>query len=154
MDRGCGGPALPAIRGRMPPNLTDPVIDRWLTEFVLTHGGVAGSVHHLRDGFLHITGAFRLPDPVVRATAVIPRGKGMAGLAWEREAPVQTCNLQTDTTGDVRPGARAVGAQGAVAFPVRGADGVRAVVGIAYAGERVLSDAELSGLSHAAAVLP
>ena len=138
----------------MPPNLTDPATDRWLADFVLAHGGVAGSVHALREGLLHITGAFRLPEPVVRVTAVIPRGKGMAGLAWERDAPVQTCNLQTDSSGDVKPGARAVNAQGAVAFPVHGADGIRAVVGIAYADERVLSEADLMGLTAATASLP
>jgi hypothetical protein len=79
----------------------------------------------------------------------------MAGLALERNAPVQTCNLKTDTTGDVRPGARAVDAKGAVALPVRDQAGqVRAVVGIAYADERELTEAALAELSVAASRLP
>jgi hypothetical protein len=79
----------------------------------------------------------------------------MAGLAWERGEPVQTCNLQTDVTGNVQPGARAVAAQAAVALPVRdAAGGVRAVVGIAFAGERELPAAELARLAEAAATLP
>ena len=65
----------------------------------------------------------------VRATEVIPRGKGMAGLAWERDEIVSTCNLKTDETGDVRPGAKAVDAQAALAIPVRdGTGALRAVV--------------------------
>ena len=81
--------------------------------------------------------------------------KGMAGLAWERNQAVATCNLKTDASGDVRPGAKAVNAQGAVAIPVRNDAGeVRAVVGIAFLGERDLSDAELRDFESAAAALP
>jgi hypothetical protein len=79
----------------------------------------------------------------------------MAGLALERNAPVSTCNLKTDATGDVRPGARAVDAKAAVALPVRDSSGeVQAVVGIAYPDERDLSDAHLAELTADAALLP
>jgi hypothetical protein len=79
----------------------------------------------------------------------------MAGLAWERNSSVQTCNLKTDQSGDVRPGAKAVDAQAAIAIPVRGADGqVRAVVGIAFLGEREFADAELAAFERAAGELP
>jgi hypothetical protein len=78
----------------------------------------------------------------------------MAGLALQREAPVSTCNLKTDRSGDVRPGAKAVDAHAAVALPVGGAGAVRAVVGIAYAGEKELADDELDALAHAASALP
>ena len=68
----------------------------------------------------------------------------MAGLAWERNQPVATCNLKTDVSGDVRPGAKAVDAQAALAIPVRDEQGeVRAVVGIAFMGEREFSDEQL-----------
>ena len=63
--------------------------------------------------------------------------------------------MKTDTTGDVRPGARAVDAQAAVALPVRDSAGeVRAVVGIAYADERDLSEAHLAELLESAGRLP
>jgi hypothetical protein len=92
---------------------------------------------------------------VVRATETIPKGKGMAGLAWERNRAVATCNLKTDETGDVRPGAKAVDAQAALAIPVRGADGeVRAVVGIAFLGERDFDEAALERFEQAARALP
>ena len=133
-------------------------MDAWLSAFIVDEGGVAGSVHHVREGALRLTGAFRLPEPVIRATAIIPQGKGMAGLAWERDAAVQTCNLQDPGAAgadSVKPGARAVNAQGAVAFPVHDGDGaVRAVVGIAYADERVLDATSLEGLARRASTLP
>ena len=79
----------------------------------------------------------------------------MAGLAWERGCPVQTCNLQTDTTGDVRPGARAVDARAAVALPVYdGAGALRAVVGFAFVDERTLDPETLEALSQLASTLP
>jgi hypothetical protein len=127
----------------------------WLRDFVRGHDGVAGTVHLVEGDELVLRAALNIPDPVLRVTARIPRGKGMAGLALERNAPVQTCNLKTDRTGDVRPGARAVDAKGAVALPVRdGAGQVRAVVGIAYADERELTEEALAHLSSAASRLP
>src|SRR5690349_7526822 len=111
----------------------DPKLKEWLSGFLATHGGVAGTVHCLDDGVLKIAAAVNIPPPVVRATEIIPNGKGMAGLAWERDECVATCNLKTDASGDVRPGAKAVDAQAALAIPVRdAAGGVRAVVGIAF----------------------
>lgn len=85
----------------------------------------------------------------------IPKGKGMAGLAWERDQPVHTCNLKDDTSGDVRPGAKAVDANAAVAIPIHDARGAfRGVVGIAYMGERAISEGELASLRAQAEALP
>lgn len=125
---------------------------QWLERFLAEHGGIAGSVHFLSGDELVLKAAVNLPPPVVRATERIPKGKGMAGLAWERGECVATCNLKTDQSGDVRPGAKAVDATAALAIPVRGADGeVAAVVGIAFAGERDFADAELLSFERAAA---
>jgi hypothetical protein len=134
--------------------MSDPAVERWLAAFVLQHGGVAGSAHHLQDGMLRLSGAFRLPEPVIRATAEIPRGKGMAGLAWERGQAVQTCNLREDTSGAVKPGAKAVAAKAAVALPIFGIEGFRAVVGIAWDDERVLDEETLAALTQTASLLP
>jgi hypothetical protein len=56
-----------------------------LQKLVKTFGGVAGSVHVVRGDQLVMVAALNLPEPVQRATATIPRGKGMAGLVWERD---------------------------------------------------------------------
>ena len=130
-------------------------IGRWLEAFVQGQGGVAGTVHRRRDDTLYLVAAYNIPAEVQRVTAEVPRGKGMAGLALERERPVTTCNLQTDTTGDVRPGARAVNAAAAAALPVRDPAGrIRAVVGIAFQTERELGEPELARLAAAAGGLP
>ena len=79
----------------------------------------------------------------------------MAGLALERNSPVQTCNLREDRTGDVRPGARAVDAKAAVALPVHDPSGaVVAVAGIAFDHERELGPDELERLTAGFATLP
>ena len=129
--------------------------DVWLKEFVSAHGGVAGTVH-LREGeVLTLSASHNIPPPVVEKTRIIPKGKGMAGLAWERDDVVATCNLKTDQTGDVRPGAKAVNAQGAIAIPVHDAEGgVRAVVGIAFKEDRDFSADELAAFARSAAALP
>src|SRR5207237_4288740 len=64
-----------------------------------------GTIHLLAEsGFLELAAQRGLPDVVVSKIATIPVGKGMAGIAEERREPVQVCNLQTDTSGVVRPG--------------------------------------------------
>ena len=99
--------------------------------------------------------AVNIPPKVVEVTQRIPHGKGMAGLALSRDEPVQTCNLKADESGDVRPGAKAVNANAAVALPVHNAQGqVRAVVGIAFMGEREIPTDELQRLTAAAEALP
>jgi hypothetical protein len=55
----------------------------------------------------------------------------------------------------VRPGAKAVNAQAAVAIPVQDASGeVRAVVGIAFREEREFTAEEIDQLTRAAGSLP
>lgn len=109
----------------------------WLAEALRAVGADAGTVHRVRGDVLVLTAAIGIPPAVQRVTAQIPPGKGMAGLAWTRAAPVETCDLQNDESGDVRPGAKAVDAKEAVAVPVFADDGeVRAVVGFAYLGAR------------------
>jgi hypothetical protein len=132
-----------------------PTLETWLKTFLGAHGGAAGTVHEREGDNLLLRAAVNIPPPVVRVTETIPKGKGMAGLAWERNRSVATCNIKTDESGDVRPGAKAVDAQAALAIPVRGADGeVRAVVGIAFMGERDFPETELAEFERLAAALP
>jgi hypothetical protein len=127
----------------------------WLESFIARHDGVAGTVHVERGGDLYLTAAHNIPPPVVAVVARVPHGKGMAGLAQVRKAPVQTCNLQTDETGNVKPGAKAVDAQAAVALPVLDdAGAVRAVVGIAWGKEGEIGPEQEQALMQQAAALP
>ena len=133
----------------------DPVQQEWLERFLAKHDGVAGTVHVQLGEDLHLTAAHNIPPPVVAIVTHVPRGKGMAGLAQVKKAPVQTCNLQTDETGNIKPGAKAVSAQAAIALPVfDDKNGVRAVVGIAWNTEREIGPEEEQTLMTQAAALP
>jgi L-methionine (R)-S-oxide reductase len=135
--------------------MLDARFTEWLRDLLARHGAVAGTVHVVRGDHLEIAGAVNIPPKVQEVTAAIPLGKGMAGLAWQRDRPIQTCNLQDDASGEVRPGAKAVDARAAVALPVHDPAGVtRAVVGLAWMDERVLPDDVLAAIARDAASLP
>jgi L-methionine (R)-S-oxide reductase len=126
----------------------------WLVEFLSHAGAVAGTIHFHQKGGLVLAASQNIPEKVQQIVAWVPSGKGMAGLALERGEPVQTCNLQEDRTGAVKPGAKAVDARAAVALPVRDPSGVIvAVVGAAFADDREISGAELERLQGASASL-
>ena len=111
----------------------------------------SGTIHVMGagDGQLHLRAASAgIPPQVVEIVGVVPVGKGMAGLAAERREPVSICNIQTDTSGDVRPGARATGLEGAIALPMLlGDDGaVAGVLGVANRAARTFTPEETGQL--------
>ena len=114
-----------------------------------------GTLHLLGDdGLLHLKAhSGQLPPPVLAIIQKIPVGKGMAGLAVERAQPVDACNIQTDTSGDVRPGAKATGMEGAIVVPVFDGSRVVGALGIANRGERTFSDEEKTALIAAGRAL-
>lgn len=118
--------------------------DEWLAEYLGSLGAVAGSVHLVEGVGLRLAGAVNLPEKVQAVVEWVPRGKGMAGLALERGEPVFTCNLKDDSSGAVRPGAKAVDAEAAVAMPVRnGSNVIVAIVGFAFAEQRDFTKSNL-----------
>lgn len=132
-----------------------PPYQSWLEFFASREGGTAGTVHLRRGDALELVAALNIPPPVLNAVRTIPHGKGMAGIAFATREPVQTCNLQTDPSGRVEPGARAVPVRAGVALPVLDEAGaVRAVVGIAFAHEGELSTEVTNRLIAAARALP
>jgi hypothetical protein len=126
-----------------------PWCDQWLSEYLQANGAVAGSVHLVEGDGLRLAAAFNLPDKVQQIVEWVPSGKGMAGQALARGEPIFTCNLKDDSSGAVRPGAKAVDAKSAVALPIRNeAEKIVAVVGFAFADEREFTH---DGLAHFAA---
>ena len=114
----------------------------------------SGSIHLMgEDGKLHLAAASGIPEAVLDIVRVVPVGKGMAGLAAERRQPVTACNIQTDQSGDVRPGARATNLQGAIALPMLDADRLAGVLGVANYRERTFSSEEIETLLAAGRVL-
>jgi L-methionine (R)-S-oxide reductase len=128
---------------------------KWLEALIANVGGCAGTVHEQRGEDLYLTAAHNIPPEVVKIVAHVAHGKGMAGVAQVKKKPVQTCNLQTDDTGNIKPGAKAVGAQAAIAVPVLDDGGdVRAVVGIAWNHEAEIGAAEQEAIIEMTRNLP
>jgi L-methionine (R)-S-oxide reductase len=135
--------------------MLDESMNQWLRTLLGRHGAVAGTVHVVRGDVLEIAAAHNIPPKVQELTAQIPLGKGMAGLAWQHDKPISTCNLKEDASGAVKPGAKAVDGKAAIALPVHEPAGaVRAVVGLAWADERDLADDLVATISSEAAALP
>ena len=113
-----------------------------------------GTVHLIEDGVLILKAHVGVPPPVVQIVAVVPIGKGMAGLAAERNEPVSSCNIQADRSGDVRPGAAATGVGGAIVVPMRDAEGnAVGALGIGVRAQHDYSEDETARLLEEASLL-
>jgi L-methionine (R)-S-oxide reductase len=120
------------------------ILDQILGAF----GCTVGTLHSLdsRSGMLSLRAHRGVPEALLSRVQSIPMGKGMAGLAAERAAPVQVCNLQTDTSGVAKPAAKESGVEGSVAVPMLCADRVCGVLGIAKPVACEFSEGEVASL--------
>ena len=97
---------LESVRATFSANLPFDERIREVLELVLEEfGGVVGSIHRFdrMGNVLRLQAEIGIPPMLLEKVATIPMGKGMAGLAAERRAPVQVCNLQTDESGVAKP---------------------------------------------------
>src|SRR5436305_261337 len=136
------------IEPRLPLDRIGSDLDQSLSLILAHFHAELGTIHTLgADGLLHLRAySPGIPEPVLAVTRIIPIGKGMAGLAVERRAPINVCNLQQDKSGDVRPGAQATGAMGSLCVPILEGDKAVGAIGIASLGERTFTDAEVGEL--------
>jgi GAF domain-containing protein len=136
-----------------------PDIAAWLAVFVEGHDGFVGSVHLsglAGEGEIALVAAHNLPPAVVNGAAVVPMGKGMAGAAAERKAPVGITDLQTDTSGVAREEACESRAMGSLTLPVFAPDDptrLLAVVGLGFAEPRVFTEEEIAAYGVDAATV-
>jgi putative methionine-R-sulfoxide reductase with GAF domain len=125
-----------------------------LEEIIRQFNADTGSIHLIEDGVLVLKAHVGLPPHVLEIVSLVPIGKGMAGLAAQRNEPVSTCNIQTDATGDVQPGAKATGVNGAIVVPIRDSHGrARGALGIGVHRNYEYTDDETSRLLQLAAQL-
>jgi L-methionine (R)-S-oxide reductase len=106
-----------------------------------------GTIHGLDpgSGMLHLLAHRGIPEAIMDKVSRIPIGKGMAGLAAERKTPVQVCNLQTDTSGVAKPGAKETHMAGSVALPMLVEQSIlRGILGVAKPVTYEFTGAELS----------
>jgi L-methionine (R)-S-oxide reductase len=136
---------------------TEPERHRAALTAVIRHFGAdMGMVHRLNSADRHlelVATSDGVPEPVLAAARRIPLGKGIAGETALTGKAVSMCNLQTDTSGVARPGARATGAQGTLCVPVFQGDQVVGTLGIGVRGERTFTDAETEELLAAGRAL-
>lgn len=110
-------------------------------------GADTGTIHLIEDGILILKAHAGVPPPVVEIVSRVPIGKGMAGLAAERNEVVTSCNIQVDETGSVQAGAKETGVSGAVVVPIRDRAGnAVGALGIGVHREHEYSDAEVARL--------
>jgi hypothetical protein len=109
-----------------------------------------GTIHILGDnGMLELKAYSQgMPESILAAIQSIPPGKGMAGVAFDRNDVVDSCNLQEDDCGGaIHPGAKSTGFSGSIAVPIRDQDdNARGTLGIAAFGERSFTSAECTEL--------
>ncbi|MFN0057571.1 MAG: GAF domain-containing protein [Planctomycetota bacterium] len=137
-----------------------PDYDVFLARLLAHFEAPVGTIHSMSasTGMLRLVAHAGLPPALLPKVTSIPLGKGMAGLAAERRVPVESCNLQTDATGDVRPGARLTQMQGSISVPFfcaedSSAEKVVGVLGVAKPNPYEFNSAEKQLLSAAGNLL-
>ncbi len=103
-------------------------LDAVLADFDCT----TGTIHRLdpEDQLLKLVVCRGIPEGLLAIIGTIPIGKGIAGAAAERREPVELCNLQTDTSGVAKPGAKQTLVQGSLAVPILDGDRLCGTLGV------------------------
>jgi GAF domain-containing protein len=103
-------------------------LERVLNDFQSETGTI-----HLLDGerqLLHLAAHVGLPPQLLEVVKTIPVGKGIAGQTVAQNKPVTICNLQTDTSGVAKPGAKQTGVGGSLCVPMRKSGKIVGTLGI------------------------
>ena len=118
------------------------IVDAAIVEFA----GCTGTLHRLdpADDLLKLIAQRGVPVFVLSKIAVIPVGKGIAGVAAERREPVELCNLQTDLGGIAKPDARNTNVQGSLAVPCLYNGELRGTLGVGLMTAHDFTDEEKS----------
>jgi len=113
------------------------------------------TVHRLdpSNQVLHLVAQIGLPPGLLDIVKTIPVGKGIAGQTVVCGGPVTICNLQTDTSGIAKPGARQTGVGGALSVPIHKMDAIVGTLGIGTRREHEFTAAETAQLEAVANLL-
>jgi len=104
-----------------------------LSDCITSFGCSTGTLHFLETDtdILKLQAQIGIPEFLMPKVSKIPIGKGMAGIAAERQEPVELCNLQTDTSGIARPAAKETKVEGSIAVPMMFNGALYGTLGIA-----------------------
>jgi len=136
----------------------DPDEDEWkrfLEAAIAEFDCVTGTLHRLnpRAQELELVAQQGVPETLAPVIQSIRVGKGIAGAAAESREPVELCNLQTDTSGVAKPGAKQTGVQGSLAVPALDGDRLCGTLGVGKLVPHDFSDEEKERLISLAAAI-
>jgi GAF domain-containing protein len=111
-----------------------------------------GTIHLLdpEKQLLQLAAQVGLPPQMLDIVKTIPVGKGIAGQTVAQGTPVTICNLQTDTSGVAKPGARQTGVGGALCVPIRKDGKIVGTLGIGTRREHQYTQEETQRLEKVA----
>ena len=130
----------------------DQGLDLVLRETLKHFDSQTGTIHRLDAAtqLLHLTAQIGLPPQLLDIVKTIPVGKGIAGETVAKNRPVTICNLQTDTGGVAKPGAKQTGVGGALCVPIRRGDQIIGTFGVGTIREHDYTAAEINRLQEIA----
>src|SRR5271154_1344386 len=107
-------------------------LEKILRETLSQFNSETGTIHVLdpEKQLLHLASQVGLPPQMLEIVKTIPVGKGIAGQVIAQNKPVTICNLQTDSSGVAKPGAKQTGVGGALCVPLRDGDKTVGTIGI------------------------
>jgi signal transduction protein with GAF and PtsI domain len=107
-------------------------LEKILRDALAKFNSETGTIHVLdsEKQLLHLAAQIGLPPQMLDIVKTIPVGKGIAGQVVAQNKPVTICNLQTDTSGVARPGAKQTGVGGALCVPIRDGNKIVGTLGI------------------------
>jgi GAF domain-containing protein len=110
----------------------ETVLPQILQRLLARFESETGTIHRFDpdNQLLYLMAQVGLPPQILEVVKTIPAGKGIAGQVITQGKPVSICNLQTDTSGVAKPGARQTGVGGALCVPLRDGDKIVGTLGI------------------------
>jgi GAF domain-containing protein len=107
-------------------------LEKILRDTLAQFNSETGTIHRLdsQTQLLHLAAHIGLPPHIADVVEIIPVGKGIAGQTVAQNLPVTICNLQTDTSGVAKPGAKQTGVGGALCVPIRDGEKILGTLGI------------------------
>jgi GAF domain-containing protein len=110
----------------------ETVLEQTLHVVLAKFRSETGTIHRLdsENQLLYLVSQVGLPPQILELVKTIPVGKGIAGQVVAQNKPVTICNLQTDSSGVTKPGAKQTGVGGALCVPLRDGDKTVGTIGI------------------------
>jgi len=133
----------------------ETVLEQILQVVLAKFHSETGTIHRLDDEkqTLFLVSQVGLPPQILEVVKTIPVGKGIAGQAIAQNKPVTMCNLQTDTSGVAKPGAKQTGVGGALCVPLRDGDKLAGTLGIGTRREHEYTPEETRELEEIARLI-